>query len=431
MEYWSVIRNRNFSRLWISQILSQTAQSLLNFALIIRVFELTQGTRFANLSVSLLVLSFGIPSVLLGILAGVYVDAWDRKKVMVIANLLRGVLVLGYLFFEHNLLVVLLLSFLISATSQFFIPAESASIPTLVGGGKVLTANSLFVFTLYASFIVGYSLSAPVINVFGPSGPYLATAIMFLAAAFLGQSLPKLRAPGRQLHWRQVVSHTRHELTSSFAVIRANHNLYFSLLQLTITQALIGVVLVLAPALSQALLKVPLQDASHILIIPAGLGMLLGVVLIGQLVHRASHLRIIAVGMLVAGLALTLLGFSGLLYRQIHGAAIANTKDVSLIVAMLILILGLMNALINISSQTLLQQHSTDQTRGKIFGALNSLINLAQVFPVLLAGALADLTSVTKVFAVIGILVVSFAVLQMAYLRTHRLDTPPDLAVTA
>ena len=67
----SLIRNRNFARLWGSQVLSQVAQNLLNFALVIRVFDLAQHTRFANISVALLILSFGIPSIFFPAAAGV------------------------------------------------------------------------------------------------------------------------------------------------------------------------------------------------------------------------------------------------------------------------------------------------------------------------------------------------------------------------
>src|ERR1700745_827284 len=98
----SLYFNRNFTRLWSAQILSQIAQNLLNFALIIRVFDLAQGTRVANIAVALVILSFGVPSIFFAAAAGVYVDHWNKKAVLVVANFLRAFLVLGYLIFEHN-----------------------------------------------------------------------------------------------------------------------------------------------------------------------------------------------------------------------------------------------------------------------------------------------------------------------------------------
>src|ERR1035437_2968760 len=82
----------DFSRLWSAQALSQVVQNLLNFALIIRVFQLAQGTRLANVSVALLILSFGVPSIFFAAAAGVYVDHWNKKLVLVAANFLRAFL---------------------------------------------------------------------------------------------------------------------------------------------------------------------------------------------------------------------------------------------------------------------------------------------------------------------------------------------------
>src|SRR5206468_3795444 len=128
VEYFSLLHYGNFTKLWGAQIFSQVGQNLLNFALIILVYDLAQHTHFANISVALLVLSFGLPSLLFAPIAGTYVDYWDRRKVLVASNLLRAVLVLAYIKGEHNLWAILLLSFLVSTVLQFFVPAETATI---------------------------------------------------------------------------------------------------------------------------------------------------------------------------------------------------------------------------------------------------------------------------------------------------------------
>jgi len=412
----SVARNSNFNRLWGAQVLSQIAQNLLNFALIIRVFQLAEGTRLANVSVALLILSFGIPSIFFAAAAGVYVDHWNKKLVLVTANFLRALLVLGYLVFEHNLVLVLILSFVISSITQFFAPAESAAIPALVSPKQLLRANSLFVFTLYASFIIGYSASAPVIGLFGPSGPYILTSIMFLLAGVLVTFLPSIHVKESSgMPFSKVVRYTGHEIIRNWQLIRTNHNLSFPITQLTITQASLGVLLALAPALSQAVLHLPLQNASHYLIIPAGVGMVLGVVLIGQLVKYYSKTRLIAVGLVIAATALVLLGFSNLLYHSARGAMM-----IGLIVAGLVLILGFMNAIVSAASQTILQENTTEATRGKVFGALNMMINIAATLPIFFAGILADLTSVNEVIAALGLLLLAFAVVQYWWLHRSR-----------
>lgn len=421
----TLVHNKNFSRLWSAQILSQIAQQLLNFALIVRVFDLAQGTRLANISVALVVLSFGVPSIFFAAAAGVYVDHWNRKVVLVTANIIRGLLVLGYLVVERNLVLVLILTFIISATTQFFAPAEAASIPVLVNKRQLLRANSLFVFTMYASFIVGYGLASPVIALLGSSSQYFLTSLMFLFAALLVVRLPSMRAVTHtQVRFQQLLASTWHEIFQNWHIIRKNRNLSFPILQLTISQAMVGVVLALAPALSLVVLHRQIQSASQFLIIPAGLGMVIGVVVIGELARRFSKITIITRGMAIAAGALLALGIVGIieqaLYLHYPYDDVSLPMIVALFVALLVFILGLMNGLLSITAQTLLQEHTTDASRGKIFGALNMMINIAGTLPILFAGILADLVGVTRVITILGATLLIFGIAQIYWLRRQK-----------
>ncbi|HEY6736093.1 MAG TPA: MFS transporter [Candidatus Saccharimonadia bacterium] len=423
----SVARNSNFNRLWGSQILSQVAQNLLNFALIIRVFQLAQGTRFANISVALLILSYGIPSVIFAAAAGVFVDHWNRRNVLYIVNFLRAVLVLGYILFDHQLWVVLLLSFVISTTTQFFVPAESAAIPSLVSQRQLLRANALFIFTLYASFIVGYSAAAPALASLGLNGPYYLTAIMFALAGLLDWFLPNMQ-PEKvigKISASRLVRYTVKEVNDNWKLIRTNHNLAFPMTQLIIAQAMLSVILALAPALSFALLGLPIEQSSHYLIIPAGLGLIAGVVAVDRLVKIWGRTRIIALGMLTAAVGLVLTGMLGRLHAPVHGHYLLTSDQVGMLVAVLAFALGMLNAMISVAAQTVLQENSSESSRGKVFGALTMLINVAATLPVLFAGVLADFTSVTKVMIALGLMLFVFASWQVWQLQqAGRLKRP-------
>lgn len=414
-----LVRNRAFAKLWGSQILSQVAGNLLNFALIIRVFDLAQGTRFANVSVAVLVLSFGLPSLFFAAAAGIYVDHWNRKKVLVIANAVRAVLVLGYLFMEHNLVAVLLLTFLISTATQFFAPAESAAIPTLVGEGNLLKANSLFIFTMYASFIFGYSGSAPVIAWFGPSGPYLVTAVMFAVATWLVSSLPPNTAKNAgRVKFATVARSTVREVFSNWQLIKDDYRLLRPIIILTITQTCVGILVALAPALAQSLLHVPIQGASHLLILPVGIGMVLGVVCLNRLVKRFGKVKVTNIGMVVGGTALVAIASSSFLYAG-SGAKAVSFSDAP-ILAVMVFALGFATSAVSAAAQTSLQENTTDETRGSIFGALNMMINLAATLPIMFAGLLADTLGVTTVLALIGIGVFVYAI-KLIYPRKFRI----------
>lgn len=424
----SIVRNGNFNRLWAAQALSQVAQNLLNFALIIRVFQLAQGTRLATISVAVLVLSFGLPSILFAAAAGLYTDHWNKRTVLFVSNVIRAVLALAYLVVEQNLAAVLLISFLMSTTTQFFTPAEASAIPALVSKRQLLRANSLFVITMYASFVVGYSASAPVISFFGASGPYLVTGGMFALAAVLVALIPSIPATTEQgaQFWR-TVRNTGKEVLRNWRIIRHTHGLAFPITQLTVTQSMLNVIMALAPALSLAIVGVPIQNASHYLIIPAGIGMITGVVVIDRLTKWMPRMRLIATGLIVGGASLMLLGLANRLQNSAEGKMLLGQDQIGIMVAPIIFILGLTNAIVLVASQTILQESTTESSRGKIFGALGMMVNLAATVPILVVGALVDLTSVQTVVLAMGAGLFSFALWQYFWLhREGKLDDEPE-----
>lgn len=413
--YSSVLRNTNFLKIWISQLTSQLAANLLNFALIIRVFDLAQNTPYANIAVSLLIMAFGIPSVVFAVLAGAYVDHWDRKKVLAITNIARAVLVLGFLFLESNLILVYLLVFAISVFSQFFTPAEGAALPKLVKKSEFLSANSLFLFTLYSSFVLGYSLAGPIVAAWGPNAVYYVTSVAFVIAALLCIGLPSLRAEAVTKPIKEINKEVFSTIRSSFTHIVTNPQLIFPIVNLTIGQAMLGILAVLAPAIALLVFGQSLAQVSFKLIVPAAIGMVVGAVIVGQFLKRTSKTAIIDVGIVIAAVMLISLSFVPALHSlRFFGAIVAGIS----------LILGIANGLVSVSAQTLLQLNSTDEARGKIFGTLNMMMNVAAIIPVLLVGVTADLVSPLKVLTGAGVVIGVYGLYQ------HRTFTKIQLKST-
>jgi len=83
----SIIKNRGFVNLWVNQILVQLSYNCLNFGLLVWVYQLTQS----SFAVSLMLFTVYLPSVIFGLFAGVFVDIIDRKKIIMIINLLLAV----------------------------------------------------------------------------------------------------------------------------------------------------------------------------------------------------------------------------------------------------------------------------------------------------------------------------------------------------
>src|SRR5207237_8875969 len=157
----SIWRNREFLLLWLAQAISQTAQNAIWYGIVV----LVQRQGHSSTLLSLAVLTLIIPSVIFGVLAGVYVDRWDKRAVLIGTNLIRGSIAFSYGLFGLPLglplSLLFVINFLFSTVGQFFAPAETAMIPSVVARQKLLQANSLFHLTFTASQLGGLVVLGP------------------------------------------------------------------------------------------------------------------------------------------------------------------------------------------------------------------------------------------------------------------------------
>ncbi|MFN0071778.1 MAG: MFS transporter, partial [Chloroflexota bacterium] len=180
-------RNREFVLLWAAQAISQTAQNALWYGILV----LVQHKSNSNTHLSLAIMTLIVPSVLFGVIAGVYVDRWDKRVVLIGSNLIRGVLVVGYLVLGDLLALVYVVNFVFSSVSQFFAPAEAAMIPGVVSKRRLLEANSLFHLTFTASQLIGLVLIGPlVVNLAGEDALFLVCGALLLLCGGLCWPLP-------------------------------------------------------------------------------------------------------------------------------------------------------------------------------------------------------------------------------------------------
>lgn len=399
--YLSVLRSIHFRHLLGAQITSQIALNMLSFTLAIRVYQQTNS----NTAVSLLLLTFGVPSLLFGIIAGGVADNYDKKDILLFCNITRAVAFIAFYFFAHNLIAIYILAIIFSIITQLFIPAEGPSIPKLVDEPKLLTANSLFTMSYYLSTIVGFILAGPMLKYFGSLHVYLIMMILMLVASFFVWRLPRLgRNSKNGLNFR-IVSKMIEE---GIEFIRSTPRVRQSLILMTFAQALIITLSVLSPGFADKILSIDLTDASYMVMGPAAIGLVLGALLVGEYGRRYLKGSIILVGIITTGLMLILLsfltrraGYEFLLSFWGLDIAIGN-----LYVAMfLLLLLGFFNSFISIPASTILQEDSEGQLRGRVYGVLTSLIGGVSVLPVLFSGILADTVGVGRTLSYIGILV--------------------------
>ena len=182
-----VLSNPRFLALFLSQILTQVGGNMVLYGLTIQVYNLTQSAT----STAILLLTFLVPAVVFGAIAGVFVDRYDRRKILIWTNIARGVLFLTLILFDQQLLALYLITMVVATLTTFFAPAETAMIPLVVKRDDLMTANGLFVLGLQASFALGFAVLGPLlVAVTGVNALIGFVAGLYLVAGVLCWTLP-------------------------------------------------------------------------------------------------------------------------------------------------------------------------------------------------------------------------------------------------
>ncbi len=176
-----VLRNRPFRHLLIGQFVSQLGDGLINLSLLIMINRLRSQSG-AEAAIGILMICMTAPRVIFGLLAGVYVDRLDRKRLMVLSDVTRGIIVLACLFVQRSedIWIYYVSAALMATVTSVFGPAKDASVPHLVPKDHLLIANSLSQTGFTIAITVGSALAGVLIGGFNSPVP----AILFDAASF-------------------------------------------------------------------------------------------------------------------------------------------------------------------------------------------------------------------------------------------------------
>ena len=410
-----VLQNRPFLFLWIAQALSQTALHTTVYTLLVQV----QETTGSSTALGLLILSFILPSVAIGVPAGIFVDRWQKKRVLVVTNLLRAGIVACFALLGLDFYLILALNLAYSVVSQFFAPAELATIPSLVPKDQLIVANGLFNITMSGAQLMGFVIIGPIlIKSFGGPSVYLSLAAVYLLCAGLVWLVkivePELKRATLEFK-RGWVRPVADELREGWRLLARDNGVSLSILHLILMNSLILIIGMLAPGYVSRVLGVGANDSVFIMA-PAGVGMLAGIVGLPRLAARWPKEAIANCGILATGVVLLALGLVGQLGFLPRGsgaidlfdrfAAPVQTGPV-LVVMGLALLLGVGYSMVNVAAQTLVQERTPFDLQGRIFAAQFAFANTAAIIPLLFLGSLADLIGVSEVtiFGAMGLLV--------------------------
>jgi len=427
----AVFRNRPFLLLWLSQLATQVGGNMVLYGLTVLVFDATGS----NTIVSLLILTFLTPAVIFSALAGVYVDRFDRRKVLVVTNLVRAALFVALALVDTNIAIVLVLNVAVSIATTFFAPAELSMIPLLVPRGQLIAANGIFMLTMNAAFAIGFAVLGPLlVIVANPTALILVVAVLYLVAAVFCWTLPP--APpgavtehgGDHHEAGEAMGSVVAQLREGISYVRANPVVSWGLLYLGVAASIVGILGVLGPGFATDVLGLRSQDFV-VVVLPLGVGVVTGALAVNLLQASLSRRRLIEIGLIVLGVALALITIAGPIAQlvrdlddRVPGPDVAGFISILTVVVAIAFVAGIAYAAVAIPAQTELQSEIPPAVRGRVFGILNMLVSVGSFLPIIVVGPVSDVVGPMPVVLVASIFIIVVGVASVVLRR----PVPPD-----
>lgn len=400
-----VLRLPDFRRLWAAQAVSDLGDGLTLLTLLLLVNELT-GSTLALAAVSI---ALAIPPLTIGLVAGTYADRVDRRRIMITADLLRAVVVLGFVVVASADLVplVVVLAFVQASIGTFFTPARGALMPHVVPVRGLLAANSITQATRVVAGVIGTALAGFIVGVGGVTWPaFVIDAGTFLLSALivLGVSKDVGRIDAAALARR--AGGTGGAVVEGLRIVAGARILWTTLLALAISMLGLGAVNVLfLPLVVDVLAVNPVWLG--IVELAQSVSMVLAAGLVAVLAARLRPTTIITVGIIAAG---TLVGLTGLVTEVWQ-------------VALLLFLIGWFITPLQASVVTIMQTNVPDAARGRVMATLQASMSGASVASMALAGAFGDVLGIREVFLASAVIVVGGGILSGALYRSASVPT--------
>jgi MFS family permease len=437
-----VLRHPAMLRLWLAQVIYLSVQSAASYGMVV---QMTDQTNSAIL-VSLVLIALTAPPFILSAPAGAFVDRIDRRSVLWVSNVFRalatGLFVVVLLLAPQHYYVIYVLALFFSLVGLFFSPAEGALIPALVDRDELLPALSLYNLTLNISQALGLLVLGPVTlnllpGIFIPLGHhhsltltpvgmlFAIITILYLLAAALVRSLPRRqnptplsseglaevtleheRLPDNPLSGQALAGNVdpspsnwqrfRTDLHDGWRLVRSDSVLLDSLLQACFGSLMMMTIAGLATIFVERLLNLPTKDTA-LIFTPAGIGIVVGSLIIPMVVARFGQTRTIISGMILMAVGIGLLPIAQRLARLADPDGWWHAPLFLLVVAVLTTLVGFSLDFIIVPAQAEMQERSPDKMRGRVLALYQALFNGGSIPVLLFMGALADLLGIVVV----------------------------------
>ncbi|HEX6716427.1 MAG TPA: MFS transporter [Pyrinomonadaceae bacterium] len=369
-------RNRSFRQLWLGQVVSQMGDWFDTIALYTIILRLTGSGR----DIGLLLVARFVPSFFFGPISGVISDRFSRQRIMIVSDVLRAIVVLGFLFVRRadQLWIIYVLTVLQLGLSTFFEPAKTAAIPSIVEERELVAANAISSVTWSAMLTIGAAIGGFITSAFGTDVAFILDAATYLLSAAL---IASIRVQKRRKRERQKLTLGRLlGITETVEGIRyvKDRPRVLALLLVKPAWGLGGGILTLLAVFGERIFPVG-RDAA------GGIGVLFAARGIGTAVGPIVARRIAGEG------DRRMQAFIGIAFLIAGAFYMAFGSATSFIFALVVLgIAHCGGSILWVFSTVLLQRGVVDNFRGRVFAAELALLTLTMAASNYVTGELLD-----------------------------------------
>lgn len=406
----SLFDDPTFLAFWLSRFLVQVAQGALLYGLLVLVVDSTDSSIFN----SIFVVCSVIPAIVFGLPAGVAVDALPRRPLLVALNLLRFLFVLALVVRPPALVGIFATTLAIWLIHQFYAPAESSTLASIVPRDRLSNGQALSNLALVIAQAVGVILIAPIIlKTSDPRYLFAVCAALFLTAAGL---VLQIRIPELRGHLAQMSRHPdgiSETLLRGLRLVTGDSVLF----RATAADIMVGIglsaLVVIAPIYLTRILNTASENTVFVFA-PAAVGVLIGL-RVAPWLGKYFGLGWVAVyGLALFALSIAAFGFLGDIHwllvdtfrLPIDRLAVAlRIPPLALLVMFFSIPAGFASSIVGVASRTITLERTPLQFRGQVIATQSLVQNLGALVPTMLAGIAADQLGVERVAVIIALMI--------------------------
>lgn len=402
----------DFRVLWLSRLLSQTAQGALLYALLILVVDLSDRTVYT----SLFVICSIIPSIAFGLPAGLVADSVPRRSLLVLLNLFRFAFMLLLVGSEVSLAGVFAATLGIWVIHQFYSPTEASVLADIVEPNRYTSAQAMFNLALTISQALGLVIAAPILlRIGGPKLVFVVAGTLWLAAAALTALLPALQA--HRTTRRTAGRSLRRMLGDGWRFARSDRFTFEAMIDDMLVGVGMSALVVIMPFYLERVLGTSKENTVFVFA-PAALGLVLGIRLAPRLARLIGEQYLATLSLFLFALVVGALGFVEQTYDFLNDTLLfpldqlTNAVGVSplIFVAMLLSIpAGFASAVVGVAARSILLSRTPANLRGQVIATQGLMGNIAALVPTVLAGIATDIFGVKPIAVGIAVCIVMTA----------------------